>query len=237
MVAACLAGARPAHAQIYSWRDARGTLVLSDRRLDPNAKRADMSAALTMPVAPIVRPMKAPDASRRRASQYDGFIGQQAAAHGIRADLVRAVIQAESGFNPRARSSKGAMGLMQLMPATAVDLGVLNPFDALENIRGGVAYLRQLLNRYDDNEALALAAYNAGPGAVDRHGSKVPPYQETQQYVKRILRSTPSAPAAPAAAASSKVIYKTIELVDGFAVPRYSTTKPASGPYETLKLG
>jgi len=248
MVAACLAGARPAHAQIYSWRDTKGTLVLSDRRLDPNARRIDAPstreapAVRKAPVAPPARAIETLIARERRGSQYDIFIAEHAARHGIRADLVRAVIQAESGFNARALSPKGAMGLMQLMPGTAADLGVLNPFNASENIRGGVAYLRQLLNRYDNNEALALAAYNAGPAAVDRHGSKVPPYQETQQYVKRILGWSPSiaaraAAAAPAPAAAPKVIYKTIEMVDGLAVPRYSTTRPESGVYETLTLG
>jgi len=237
-VAACLAAPRPAHAQIYSWRDEKGAPVFSNRRLDPNATRVDDRSAA--PTARVVTGTKKIVATVRRGEEYYGFIDEQAAVHGVRPDLVRAVIQAESGFNPRARSSKGAMGLMQLMPATAADLGVANPFNALENIRGGVAYLRRLLNRYDNDEALALAAYNAGPAAVDRHGSRVPPYQETQQYVKRILGSMSPAPAAvsPAAPAeSSKVIYKTIEVVDGYAVPRYSTTKPESGAYETLKLG
>jgi soluble lytic murein transglycosylase-like protein len=230
MVAAFLAAPRPAEAQIYSWRDAKGKLVLSDRQLDPSAKRMDL------PTAPRVRAPKAAAATqRRRGAEYDGFIDEQAAAHGVRPELIRGVIQAESNFNPRALSPKGAMGLMQLMPATAADLGVRDPFNALENIRGGIKYLRQLLNRYDSNETLALAAYNAGPGAVDRHGVQVPPYQETQQYVKRILGSMPSAAAADLA--SPKVIYKTTEVIDGHSVPRYSTSKPASGPYEIMKLG
>jgi len=230
MVAAFLAVPRPAEAQIYSWRDAKGTLVYSNRQLDPSATR------LGLPTAPSVRAPKAAAATQqRRGSEYDGFIDEQAATHGVRPELIRGVIQAESNFNPRALSPKGAMGLMQLMPATAADLGVLNPFNALENIRGGITYLRQLLDRYDSNEALALAAYNAGPGAVDRHGAQVPPYQETQQYVKRILGSIPSATAADVA--SPKVIYKTTEVIDGQSVPRYSTSKPASGPYEIMKLG
>lgn len=230
MVAAFLAAPRPAEAEIYSWRDAKGTLVLADRRLDPGAKRLDLRTA------PSIQAPKAVAATqRRRGAEYDGFIDEQAAAHGVRPELIRGVIQAESNFNPRALSPKGAMGLMQLMPATATHLGVLNPFDAFENIRGGIAYLRQLLDRYDSNEALALAAYNAGPGAVDRHDAQVPPYQETQQYVKRILGSMPSA--AAAGVPSRKVIYKTIDVIDGRPVPRYSTSKPASGPYEIMKLG
>ncbi len=112
-----------------------------------------------------------------RSSQWDDVIDHHAREQGLRPDLVRAVIQVESAFNPRARSHKGAMGLMQLMPATARDLGVRNAYDPLENIRGGIAYLRGLLDRFNGNEELALAAYNAGAGAVDqvrRHRPALP---------------------------------------------------------------
>jgi soluble lytic murein transglycosylase-like protein len=230
MVAACLAAPRPAQAQVYSWHDAKGTLVLSNR-IDSSATRYERLETRATPIQPKPASVMTP----RRAAEYDGFIDEQAATHGVRAGLVRGVIQAESNFNPRARSSKGAMGLMQLMSETAADLGVLDPFDALDNIRGGVAYLRQLLNRYHNNEALALAAYNAGPGAVDRHGSQVPPYRETQDYVKRILGSTLFDGKA-AALASAKMIYKTTRMIDGFAIPHYSSSKPADGPYEVIKL-
>jgi soluble lytic murein transglycosylase-like protein len=140
---------------------------------------------------------------------------------------VRAVIQAESAWNVRAVSPKGALGLMQLMPATATDLGVTNPFDPEQNIRGGVKYLRFLLDRYDGNFELALAAYNAGPGAVDRHGRKVPPYRETQAYVRKIV-SVSEVRLGP-----KKVIYKIVELIDGREVPRYSDRRPA-GTYEVV---
>ena len=108
-------------------------------------------------------------------------------AHNIDADLLASVVRAESGGQVRAVSRTGAQGLMQLMPATANDLGVQDSFRADQNIAGGTAYLDILLTKYHDNIALALAAYNAGPAAVDRyHG--IPPYRETQTYVARVVR-------------------------------------------------
>jgi hypothetical protein len=119
---------------------------------------------------------------------------------------------------------------MQLMPATAARFGVVDPFNPGENIRGGVGYLRQLLDRYDHNEELALAAYNAGPLAVDRHGSQIPPYLETQNYVKRI-----NAISGITRGASGLQIYKIEDSVDGHPVIRYSNTKPTSGTYQEIR--
>ena len=117
----------------------------------------------------------------------DEHIKEVAARYGVRADLVAAVIEAESEFNPRAVSRRGARGLMQLMPKTAATLGVDDPFDPKANLEAGVKHLRAMMDRFDNNIPLALAAYNAGEVAVIKHRG-VPPYRETRAYVKRILK-------------------------------------------------
>ena len=119
-------------------------------------------------------------------SQILNVVSQISKKYNVDEKLVQAVIKQESGFNPKAKSKSGAIGLMQLMPATAKNLGVKDPYNTVQNVEGGVKYLKSMLNKYNGNVILALAAYNAGPGAVDKY-SGVPPYKETQNYVKNIL--------------------------------------------------
>jgi soluble lytic murein transglycosylase-like protein len=211
-----------AHAQIYAMRDDRGMLILSDRPLGPGAQTFAVARTTEL------RTTRAVDATA--SDRYGDVIDLHASRHQVRPDLVRAVIQVESAFNPYARSNKGAMGLMQLMPATAADYGVDNPYNPRENIRAGVAYLRSLLDRFGGNEELALAAYNAGPGAVEKYGQRIPPYRETRDYVERVrFRS-----GALGQARRRPTVYKTVDIVDGREIPRYSTIRPASGDYEVV---
>lgn len=133
-------------------------------------------------------------------AELDRIIQEEAGRQAISPDLIRAVVKAESGGRPDARSKAGALGLMQLMPGTARELNVQDPLNPRENVRGGVRYLNQMAERYGDLD-LALAAYNAGPGAVKRYGG-VPPYKETQDYIRKIRREL-ELNAAPEQSASS----------------------------------
>ena|SRR5438067_1849590 len=217
---AWLAFAAPAAAQIYSWRDANGHLVLSNQRPGSEVR------TYAVPQAESIRATRSVTA---RDESYDDLIVEHARVNGLRTDLVRAVVQVESGFNQYARSPKGAMGLMQLMPSTMRQFGVLNAFNPVENIRAGCAYLRQLLDRYQHNEELALAAYNAGPAAVDRHGQNVPPYRETKDYVLRVNKV-----AGRSVQLRGTQIFKTTQIVNGQPVTSYTDRKPTNGPYEVV---
>ena len=215
-LAAVLAGAVPADAQIYSWRDADGRLILANSK----PRGGESVQTFAVPEADGVRTTRSAVALDRMQA-YDDLIVEHSRLNNVRPSLVRAVVQVESGFNPRAYSPKGAMGLMQLMPATAREFGVKNPFNPEENVRGGVAYLKQLLDRYDNNEELALAAYNAGPGAVDKHHQSIPPYRETRNYVTKVNGIAGDHPPV-----GRTKLYKTIEIVDGREVLKYTDKKP-----------
>ena len=224
LVFVCLATAQPASAQIYTWRDDSGRLVSSNRPPTDVEEAAAGAGGRS-----FTRGTRRPSSAETRA-RYDDLIELHAAGYGLSSDLVRAVIQAESGFDAHAVSSKGAMGLMQLMPATARALGLSDPFRPDDNIRGGVAYLAQLLARYHHDLQLGLAAYNAGPGSVERYGG-VPPYRETRDYVEKIMGAIA---ATKAPTPSGSVIYRSVETVNGTTRRRYSNIPPSDGDYQVV---
>jgi soluble lytic murein transglycosylase-like protein len=186
LVAAMLAAPAVAvQADIYRYVDADGkvhfTNVPSDRRYKLYLATEKEPSALARTISYQYRPF--PKAERKR---FHAHVVAAAREYELEPALIHAVISAESGYDPLARSPKGARGLMQLMPATAERYGVDNPLDPKQNIYGGAAYLRDLLTLFGNDVQLALAAYNAGEGAVKQHGS-IPPYRETVQYVPKVL--------------------------------------------------
>ena len=198
LLAAVLLAAAPAAASdLYRWMDAQGVVHFTDaprhgkyqkiaRKRETSGLRVfapsygSRSSLMLRRVGSARRLRPAPD-----AQVYDPIILLASQTHRVPAALVKAVIAAESAFDPGALSPKGAMGLMQLMPGTAKDLGVDEPFHDEQNVHGGTRYLRWLFDRYGD-WLRTVAAYNAGPEAVERYGG-VPPYRETREYVQRVL--------------------------------------------------
>jgi hypothetical protein len=178
-------GMASAHANIYSFKDEHGVTHFT------NMPHLDKRYKLVYRI---------PDAFKSRPNAWTPnfpkqvdigklvpIIDHAARTHGVDPKLVHAVIRAESGYNERAMSNKGAVGLMQLIPATASRFGVKNLYDPMENILGGTRYLSELLRMFNGNIELALAGYNAGENAVIRHGNRVPPYAETRAYVPKVL--------------------------------------------------
>lgn len=173
-------------ANIYTFTDAEGTTHFSNV---PQDKRYRLALATPRDSNEIMIG-KGTEAVRYRASQrarWSQLIDNTARTLNLDAALLHAVIATESGYNWRAVSPKGAIGLMQLMPATAGRYGVTDPYDPGQNVRAGAQYLRELMGRFGNDLRLVLAAYNAGEQAVARYGNRIPPYQETMQYVPRVL--------------------------------------------------
>ena len=181
--ALCFSLARAADAQIYVYKDVYGRTYFSDTPQHDGFSKYRPKSEYELRNASLHPARSAPRLTR----VYDPAIKRASNEHGVSAALVKAVIAAESGFDPYAVSRKGAQGLMQLMPDTARDLGVDDALDPWQNIDGGTRYLGKMIERFPGELALAVAAYNAGPEAVTRHRG-VPPYQETRTYVKRVLR-------------------------------------------------
>ena len=180
--AVTLLGSLESRADIYSFTDERGVVHFTnipslDRRYKLKYREANSAPRPTRTWMPT-------EADIRR---YQAIVEAAARSHGVDTALVHAVISAESGYNPNAVSRRGASGLMQLMPDTARRYGVRNLFDPVENIQGGVRYLKDLLAMFNGNMELALAGYNAGENAVIRAGNRIPPYAETAAYVPKVI--------------------------------------------------
>lgn len=166
-----------------------GTLLLNPQSLNVNADiiKSNPNVSLTnalQEAAAATGAVRTGSVSSK--TQILDLVSKMSKKHGVDENLVKALIKQESGFNPNAKSKAGAMGLMQLMPSTAKSLGVNDAYNPVQNLDGGIRYLKSMMNKYNGNVILALAAYNAGPNAVDKYDG-VPPYKETQNYVRNIL--------------------------------------------------
>lgn len=177
-----LLGISPACADIYRYVDANGVVHFTNAPQYTSKPAKQSWSFYRKEIRTAGRP-----AGNLQLHSYQDIIRQNARAYRLEEALVKAVIKAESNYNPQSISNKGAQGLMQLIPATARLVNVDDPFNPADNIRGGSNYLRLMLDQFNGNLDLALAAYNAGPNAVQRHGG-IPPYTETRNYVQRVRR-------------------------------------------------
>lgn len=194
----------PAPAQVYSYTDSKGRLVLTDV---PGRGRKMVSGSRST-ATDTAETASAPLAARDR--EIDRLVVKYAAAYDLEERLLRAVIKAESDFDHKAVSHKGAMGLMQLMPETGKEYGVRDFFDPEENIRAGARHLRKLLDRYFGDYELALAAYNAGETAVEKYNG-IPPYPETREYVRKIMRMVRGDNYQPGKRDTGRTIYRYVD--------------------------
>jgi hypothetical protein len=177
------------HADIYKYTDENGVICFTDAPFGKKTEKVaqEKTSDLSVESRASQTPGKRPAASASAGPvDYTAYVREAASKYEIEPELIRAVIRAESNGNHRAVSRKGAMGLMQLMPQTASDMNVSNPFNPEENIEGGTRYLRYLIEKFNGDITLALAAYNAGPRTVEKYGN-VPPITETVQYVKKVF--------------------------------------------------
>ncbi len=182
-MAVCTAAICSASPPIYKYVDADGVAHFTDK---PDSRRYEL---FDLTPKGLTRSGDHYDPGLlARAAQYDAIIDAEAKSAGVEPNLLRAVIVVESGFNSRAVSRRGAVGLMQLTPATATRFGVSNRYDPRQNVRGGALYLGFLINRFRQNVRLALAAFNAGEDAVDRSSGQIPPFIETLEYVPKVLK-------------------------------------------------
>ena len=169
-----------AHAGVYTFTDANGVIHFTNKPTDPRYAGMVRVAFLPDPVRPTTVPLVDPN-------RYIPLVKKTARELQIDEALLRAVIAVESGYDARAVSSRGAVGLMQLMPETARRYGVTNLYDPAQTIRGGARYLRDLMGKFNNDLSLALAAYNAGEDAIVQYGNRIPPYRETLMYVPKVL--------------------------------------------------
>lgn len=196
-----------AHADVYKYVDTGGNVYFTDtplkgsryrlewhreskklaREVETRPSQRKLPQFTTAQATPRPRAQPPSATLSKRRANYSYLIAANARRYGLSPGLLHAVIRAESAYNPDAVSPAGAQGMMQLMPGTAARYKVSDSFNPVENVRGGAAYLRDLLDMFDQDLRLALAGYNAGEGAVKKYGRKIPPYAETQAYVRKVL--------------------------------------------------